>query len=129
MNIIDLATKTMQTAIKGVVDSIKTVTDATKVKVDSIEANVNTLVNGRVVKSVQKGSVYIASTALTTHTATFSAINENKAIVIVNGSKTSAGTETTITLKSLSSTSLTVEAGNHGGTGNISCSWQIIEYY
>ncbi|MFF5818449.1 glycine-rich domain-containing protein [Lysinibacillus capsici] len=52
MNIIDLATKTMQTAIKAVVDGIKTTTDATKTGVDSLNTKQDT-----VLEKIQNGEL------------------------------------------------------------------------
>lgn len=43
MNIIDLATKTMQTAIKAVVDSIKITSESTKASVDNINLKISKL--------------------------------------------------------------------------------------
>jgi len=52
MNIIDLATKSMQTAIKAVVDTIKTTTDATKTGVDSLNTKQDT-----VLEKIQNGEL------------------------------------------------------------------------
>lgn len=52
MNIIDLATKSMQTAIKAVVDSIKTTTDSTKTGVDSLNVKQDT-----VLQKIQNGDL------------------------------------------------------------------------
>ncbi|MEY2363256.1 hypothetical protein R6U76_19710 [Lysinibacillus capsici] len=52
MNIIDLATKSMQTAIKAVVDSIKTTTDSTKTGVDSLNIKQDT-----VLQKIQNGDL------------------------------------------------------------------------
>lgn len=52
MNIIDLATKSMQTAIKAVVDGIKTTTDTTKSGVDSLNTKQDTIL-----KKIQNGDL------------------------------------------------------------------------
>ncbi|WDU80047.1 glycine-rich domain-containing protein [Lysinibacillus sp. G01H] len=52
MNIIDLATKSMQTAIKAVVDTIKTTTDATKTGVDNLNVKQDT-----VLEKIQNGEL------------------------------------------------------------------------
>lgn len=51
MNIIDLATKSMQSAIKAVVDGIKTTTDATKTEIENISAQIENKDAGKVLKS------------------------------------------------------------------------------
>jgi len=62
MNIIDLATKSMQTAIKAVVDSIKTTTDVTKTGVDNINTQIANKNVGKVMKSMtftSSGTFYV----------------------------------------------------------------------
>lgn len=140
-----MATKTLQLAIqsavdgvKTVVDAIKTTTDSTKVKVDStatkveeIDIKVGTLLEGRVVKSVQRGAVKI-STA-TSFSITLAKINPAKAHVELYGiALTSASNDFPPYVNSLSETQLVIKPSatvDVNFTNNIVLSWEVIEFY
>lgn len=139
MNIIDLATKTMQTAIRSTVDAIKTVVDGTKTKVDTIDArtntmntnintintNVGTLINGRVVKSVQRG-VRAGSGS-----TTISTVNPSKCMVLINGfsGEDGFGKYALPYVLELTSTKLTIAVSGKGTSAEFSNSWEVIEFY
>ncbi|MEK5330247.1 hypothetical protein [Lysinibacillus sp. FSL W8-0992] len=133
MEVLRLATKTLQLAIqtaidgvRSVVDGIKTTTDSTKVAVDATKANVDTLLAGRVVKSVQRGS-FSAST--TTHTVQIGVIAPNKVHIELYGVTNSGGFAPRVT--NVTTTSFVVDAGNSVSTFNnaVPVSWEVVEFY
>ena len=92
---------------------------------------IETLLNGRVVKSVQRGvlnSQVIASGQ--TFSIPISQIDVEKGIVIseVNGSGNTSGNNP-ITSISLSSNSIILKNEDARYNSKITCSWQVIEFY
>lgn len=87
--------------------------------------DIDTLLAGRVVKSVQRG---ILSGPATNATITIASINPAKAFVIIDGQ---AGVDIEIRLSSLTTNSLIIEPANSNGVWgtNSTASWQIIEFY
>jgi len=147
MNIIDLATKTMQatinaavSGIRSVVDAIKTTTDATKTTVDTIDSRIgsqtssassSTSANAHaklnyltsrmptgVVKSVQRGT-FAPSHVTTPVEVTISSVNINKAFVYANNKG-----DRNVTGRLTSSTKITFDIGSLGEHD-----WQVIEFY
>ena len=145
MNIIDLATKTMQTAIKGVVDAIKTVVDLTKVKVDTIDTNVeavkttvdstktsiDTLLNGRTVKNVQRGEISLTS-AQTLVNVPISKINPDKSIVISSATsqvQSTGGISGVKCILNAEGTVIKINAIGISSGSTVLAAWEVIEFY
>lgn len=143
MEVLKVATKTLQLAIqtavngvKTVVDAIKLVVDATKTKVDTtatkvdtIDNKVGTLLDGRVVKSVQRG-ITTGTGAAANKTVPISAVNIDKCYIdIVGAANNNVNAE--IVLISLTSTTLTIGSSVNGNTWQTDAraSWQVIEFY
>lgn len=153
MNIIDLATKTMQTAIKTVVDNIKVTTDTTKTKVDTVDArtasmktivdainaNVGTLINGKVVKSVQRGSKILYSSMGTvganiTDFVTISPVDTNKSLVSANFNLPQGGITGglyNLSCNMTNSNTLQLKTFHYSNNGGLplEVQWQVIEFY
>jgi len=153
MNIIDLATKSMQTAIKAVVDGIKTTTDTTKTSVDNIQsntntmnsnintlnANVGTLLNGRVVKSVQRGTRIMTSHNLSAPVeewVTISPVAMNKSLVFATfdfprGGASDQFYELSSSIEATNALKFRMYMWNppSGTTYTAQISWQVIEFY
>lgn len=148
MNIVDLATKTLQLAIetavtrvKTVVDGIKTVADATKTKVDTIDTrtttmdtNINTantslstLLAGRVIKNVQRGTYQLDASA-TSGDAAISAVDLSKSIVIIN-QKNAVGANNGDQAMCEFATSTTLRFSKSDVDQVAIIYWQVIEYY
>lgn len=153
MNIIDLATKSMQTAIKAVVDGIKTTTDTTKTSVDNIQSNTNTmnsnintlnanvgaLLNGRVVKSVQRGTRIMSShniSAPVEEWVTISPVAMNKSLVIATFDFPTGGAsdqffELSSSIEATNALKFRMYMWNppSGTVYTAQISWQVIEFY
>lgn len=122
----------MQSAIKTVVDAIKVTTDNTKIivdstatKVDSIDVKVGTLLDGRVVKSVQRGEVSISS--VTTVDVTIAPVNLNKSLLIISNSHTSgAGGAVLVRGQLIDQNTIKLTMG---GTSAVVVCWQVVEFY
>lgn len=103
-------------------------------KIDTIDTNVGTLMNGRVIKSVQKGVTVISmNQSAVTHNIPISPVNLNKAFVSFPTSVWRTGSNTySGTLFCSLSSSTNVEIKSVGNTyigGDINLSWQVIEFY
>ncbi|MCS1392965.1 hypothetical protein NXZ77_15415 [Lysinibacillus boronitolerans] len=151
MNIIDLATKTMQTAIKAVVDGIKTTTDTTKTSVDNIQSNTNTmnsnintlnanvgaLLNGRVVKSVQRGTRIMTSHSGSTPVealVTISPVAMNKSLVFASfdfpgGGASGQFFELSSLIEATNVLKFRMYMYSSGTTYTAQISWQVVEFY
>jgi len=93
LEVLKMATKTLQLAIQSavdgvrtVVDAIKSTTDSTATKVNAIDVKVGSLLDGRVVKSVQRGTSLMTSNnggsnALMSVSAVISPVNMSKSKV------------------------------------------------
>lgn len=145
MEVLKVATKTLQLAIqtavagvKTVVDAIKTVVDATKTKVDiinsrttTISTNIDTLVAGRVVKSVQRG--VFTPTETTSFNITVSTVNPDKCSINLYGVSISSSTGTQFPhVLSFDGTTLVVKPGGPSYAifnGLLNIGWEIVEYY
>ncbi|MDM5250320.1 hypothetical protein [Lysinibacillus sp. G4S2] len=132
MNIIDLATKTMQTAIKTVVDTINNRTAGTDSTVNSINTKVDSLINGRAVKSVQRGVLSLPHTSeVKTFTATINSINPAKASVTIDYGGSVAGSSSVYApyIENVTATSITIGFPNSYIYGGTKISWQVVEFY
>ncbi|MEK5331570.1 hypothetical protein [Lysinibacillus sp. FSL W8-0992] len=138
MEVLKIATKTLQLAIQSAVEGVKNVVDAIKTKVDTIDTrtttmntninnintNVGSLVNGRVVKSVQRGRFHSAPISQQqVYAVALSTINASKSMYDINISDNifvEIGlTNNSLTIKNVSSTS----------TITVIANWQVIEFY
>lgn len=157
MNIIDLATKTMQTAIKGVIDAIKVkvdtidtrttttntsvntvntnlasakaVIDNTKTQVDAIDIKVGTLLNGRIVKSIQTGLFTLNASSLS---ATITPIDKSKSFLTLTYNVTDLSTSPFPNVprgKIASNSELQFFRATSGNSYPTLIEWQVIEFY
>ena len=142
MEVLKVATKTLQLAIQTVVNATKAVVDATKIKVDDIDTrttiiktnvdtintNVGELMNGRVVKSVQRGLFQMSSG---TQGVTISAVNLSKCQITFNGFFTATGTSYVpsyqVYLGAVTSTQLSFICMYL--PNNTYINWQVVEFY
>lgn len=90
---------------------------------DQIQANIQTLLNGRVVKSVQRGVAIAVGTSTTV--VGISPINKDKAIVILNSYFNHQNNRNAVLIE-LTSTSITIQS-DLDSTNKVS--WQVIEFY
>lgn len=94
-------------------------------KINWLVNNVNTLIAGRTVKSVQRGIVKLNAEGNTT--ITISSVNPSKCHVELYGTfgATTAGYDRTLRIGSMSATSITLSP-----TGNpTEIGWEVIEFY
>lgn len=105
------------TARAGKIDSIDT-------DIQTVKTNVNTLVNGRVVKSVQYGVATNLATG-SGRTISYSAVDISKSMILIEGH---AGNNAQLFIKSRTATSFTV-ANTFSITSNSEFSWHVIEFY
>ena len=145
MNILDLATETFQKTIKTVVDAIKGTVDGTKNTVDainnrtaitdstvnSINKKVDTIINGRAVKSVQRGVLIAPQTQVKTLTATINSINPAKALVTIEYCGLTSGSSAAYTpcIENVSATSITIGFPYLITLWGDKVSWQVVEFY
>ena len=111
-----------QQEIKNTVNGIKTTTDTTK-------TNVDTLLAGRVVKSVQRGTLIGPDTTANVN-ITISNVDPNKCAIIVGGKN--QDTSTHIVPISITNTTLVLgRATKSSGVWSALslASWQVIEFY
>ncbi|TKI53550.1 hypothetical protein FC756_23270 [Lysinibacillus mangiferihumi] len=95
-------------------------------KLNWLLTNLQTLVSGRVVKSIQRGMR--SREEVPDDTVSISTVDVSKTIVLLDGRKESSNGAVPVMLRSLSSTSFTVTS-NVGGTSRYDYSWQVIEFY
>lgn len=133
MEILKIATQTLQLAIqtavagvKSVVDAIKTTTDATKIKVDTtankvdaIDVKVGSLFDGRVVKSIQRGAVSTESE--NNVNIKIASINIGKSVLLANGTTNGSSY---VKSRIVDSTTINLYGGAY-----MSAEWQVIEFY
>lgn len=142
MNIIDLATKTMQVTILAAVNGIKTVVDTINNRTATIEnkigdigTNIGTLMQGRTVKSVQRGiSNFVGNTtADVTVVINISAINPSKTFILIDDVMVVAGSPSRnagVILDGVTSNSVTFRREFDQGSGSRHMfSYQVVEYY
>jgi len=98
-------------------------TTARASKIDNIDTNVNSLIGGRVVKSVQRG-VLIAVTINTT-VISINSINKDKAMVVLNSYFNHQNNRNAV-LTEFTNTSITIQS-DLDPTNKVS--WQVIEFY
>ncbi|MFJ7916715.1 MULTISPECIES: hypothetical protein [unclassified Lysinibacillus] len=121
--------KTTTNSTKIVVDNTKTTVDSTKTKVDAIDTrtstmntNINTLLNGRVVKSVQRGTTLMPQGGNSV-TINFSSVDIGKCSVDFKGTEV-------IYVSSFTSTSMKLSVSNEGTMyAPTYLSWEVTEYY
>ena len=106
------------TARAGKIDTIAT-------DVGTVKTNVGTLINGRVVKSVQRGIVEINTNSTTSYNVAINSVDTSKTMVIID---TSAGIHANWVVSSLGSTSFTAVFMT-ANSGLSKLSWQVIEFY
>lgn len=117
--------KTAVDTIKTVVDSIKTKVDTTATKVDAIDVKVGTLLDGRVVKSIQRGTMLVAANP--SYDVTLSPVNTSKTLVFytLHSKSTTIGAYyVTAFLQSSTMLRFVKENSEH-----VTLSWQVIEFY
>ncbi|WP_413362207.1 hypothetical protein [Lysinibacillus sp. 3P01SB] len=133
MEVLKIATQTLQLAIqtavagvKSVVDAIKVTTDATKIKVDttankvdSIDIKVGSLFDGRVVKSVQRGTANTQAEAAIN--VVIASVNLSRSFLELTGSNSG---NTAIKGKLTNNTTISIYGGAY-----ITAEWQVIEFY
>lgn len=133
MEVLKIATKTLQLAIqaavaavKSVVDAIKITTDAIKIKVDTtankvdaMEVKVGSLLDGRVVKSVQRGTASTQSDAAIN--VVIASVNPSKSFLELTGNTSGSAA---IKGKLISNTMISIYGGAY-----ITAEWQVIEFY
>lgn len=151
MNVLDIATKTIQNTIIAAINGVRGVVDGTKVKVDAIDtrtttmntnvntintrtatmdANINTFLAGRVVKSVQRGMVNGTDSAAD-RTIVISAVVTNKCSVTINGVLQNSSS-LPIILKTFNSNSLIIglSASNASvWSSTVTTTWEVVEFY
>ena len=96
-------------------------------KIDSIDTNVGTLMNGRVIKSIQRG-VAIAPSSTTEISVAFSEVNISKSMVILNGMFGSSASAAPL-LSSFSTNFMVLTPSISGISSSYKVSWQVIEFY
>lgn len=121
--------KTTTNATKTVVDNTKTTVDSTKTVVDSINSrtisisiDINTLLKGRTVKSIQRGTTLIPQGG-TGITINFSSVDISKCTVDFKGTDIAY-------ISSFTSTSMRISISNEGTLYSATyLSWEVTEYY
>lgn len=118
---VDTRTNTINTnvsTVKTTAESTKTVVDATKSVADITKTNIDTLLAGRVVKSVQRGEATTSVEGVIN--ITVSAVNVSKSIVILQSqsSNSVAGVLSSPTV-------IKCQSIDH----DTKFSWQLIEFY
>lgn len=117
----------IQLPTKVVQDQIDTKATGIKTVVDGIKTGIDSLLLGRVIKSVQRG-VVIGNNGMSVGVS-IAAVNPGKCLIILEGVTASDGTNPVV--YSFASTSFTISAAYSPyvwGT-NASVSWQVIEFY
>ena len=124
------ATITTQTQIKETIDGINTKTaiatvqNQIKANTDTIKNNVASLINGRVVKSVQRGTVSGG-----TMYVSLSTVNPLKCLALATGIyRPSTLDPYTVNIASLTSNRLNFSYDT-GNSHAFTVSWQVIEFY
>lgn len=124
--------KTAVNGIKTTNDTINNRTAGTDNTINSINTKMDTIINGRAVKSVQRG-VLIAppNTEIKTLIATINSINPAKALVTIDYSGTTAGSSAAYSacIENVSATSITVGFPYSVWMGGTRVSWQVVEFY
>ncbi|MGE6513383.1 hypothetical protein [Lysinibacillus sphaericus] len=131
--------KATQTAIKTVVDSTKNTVDTinnrtagTDNTVNLIHSKVDTIINGRAVKSVQRGVMTTPNNSeLKIFTATINSINPAKALVTIDYGGTTSGSSPAYSayIENVSATSITIGFPYSYTYGGTKISWQVVEFY
>lgn len=155
MNIIDLATKAMQTAIKSVVDATKTKVDTIDTRTTTINTNVSTvdtnLTNTKSVVDATKSKVDAIDNRTTTMSTNIDTLLAGRIVKSVQRGITSVSNTaiTSITISAINDKKAIMVIGTAGGTsyfrariensttlsfsrsgsGETDISWQVIEFY
>lgn len=102
---------------------------ASQTSVDSINTNVGTLINGRVVKSVQRGVVSSNAFNNSITIVNHNGVNIYKSIIILTGFLHYSGKSVGVWVESRNSDSFTLKIMFPQYTESGSVSWELIEFY
>lgn len=109
-------------------DAIQNIAEQTEYNGRGIEA----LLNGRVVKSVQRGMFTFGSRDETSKVINISTINPSKSSIILapaNGGNSTANYTTLSALTGVNLTENTINLTRKSGAGFVGAFWQVIEFY
>lgn len=117
----------VKNAISGVQNTANTInktTNSISGTVGTINTNVNTLVAGRVVKSVQRGTYNAPFAQHPPYSISISSVNTAKSLVFIEYAGGSYGNASIYAV--LNTTSITLNGNFEAGTV---VAWQVVEYY